>query len=102
MITVTTTQQRQSSDTPFYIFTVPLVRSTFISLVSNTPNFAEPPVFTLSEDGLVHTSVAKYVDEDQLTTLLDELFQVLPNFFADRAIYDVRNDINTVRTVSIT
>lgn len=101
MITVTTTQTRLSTDTPFYISTAPSVMNTFAALIANNQAlFVEPPVFTTQSDGLVHTTVAKYHDQAALDAFLALLDQALPTFMSDRASYSVLHNITVERVVS--
>ena len=101
MITITTTQIRPSLDVEFYILTEPLVHSTFQAIVNSTVNIAEPPVFSMSEDGLVHVSVAKYADEAQLNGFLTEMETLLPGFFEARQVYSDANGIDVQRAMTI-
>jgi hypothetical protein len=101
MIVITTTQTRPTLDVPFYIDTAPLVKSSFHALCSTTSHFASPPTFSLSNDGLVHTSVAQYNDQASCDAFLTEMQSTLPGFFDDRNAYSVANGIVITRTQEV-
>lgn len=100
MITVTTVQTRPSIDVEFYIDTVPLVKSSLMAAVNTSETFAEAPTFEISEDGLSHTSTAKYNSLDDLNAFLAELEAVLPGFIAARDAYSSANGISILRSIS--
>lgn len=62
-------------------------------------NYAAPPTFSISEDGLTHTSIATYDSHEQLEAFLAEMAEVLPTFFEDRDAYCVGNNIVVNRVI---
>lgn len=101
MITVTTTQTRPSADVPFFIDANPESRDILLALVNTTQHLAAPPSFSLSEDGLTHTTVAVFIDQNQYDAFMTELEAVLPGFISARDEYSLQNGIQVNKTTNV-
>jgi len=97
MLIVTTTYTRLSPLTPFYLDQAPVAALTFSDLMV-TSEYAPMYDKIFSEDRLTCSTVATYINEEQLSNFLNELAAVLPTFFADRDAYGEANDITVTRT----
>ncbi len=100
MITVTTVLTRPSDTVEFFIGAHPDIKAAFWMFLSTTQHLAAPPEFSQSEDGLVNTSIATFVDQAQYDAFLAELEQAVPGFFTLRDQYCQQHGILVDKTIT--
>jgi hypothetical protein len=101
MVTYISTMTRQSADIPFYTTTDPDMHLRITALFDKLIHeYTVSFIKELSEDNLVCTSVATFINEDAHTAYQANLrgSPIIVEFFKKRGIYNMKNGIASVNT----
>jgi hypothetical protein len=98
MITVTTVQEREASETPFFMQSREStgVRELFLELLRTSDNLRSADFF-ISSNKLTHTSIATYEDHAALDAFLLEVQAAVPQLLELREQYNAKHGITTTR-----
>lgn len=101
MYTVTTTFERASPATPYYIDSQPALKIQFIDFLQLHSGLISSFV-TANVTTTTQVSFATYDDEETYQEFIGFFNIAFPTFFADRDAYGSANNISTVRDAQVT
>lgn len=98
MYIVTTTFERLSASTEYFIDTQPALKEQFVNFV-NRPDLPIVDLLTVDQSDLVQVTTAVYIDEPGFQVFADMFAAEFPTFMDDRDAYCAANNITVTRTI---